>query len=223
VCGMHTISTTQLADMAEDTLAYYVKEAQAIVAAEKAAEERRLAAIQAQQEAAAKLEADRKALEAQKAEFARQQAEQNIAMEKMRAELEAMKAQLNPKVEPATVEAVTAQPNTTVEVKTGGPGHNAGIPEGLKAYVTERPAPTPLSVIGDAIATKVDADMTAAIKAPAHMETADQVDKAIAESGQTADYVAGFEDCKLKVLAIFADPTPRKRGEFVEAIKLIKP
>ncbi len=37
------------------------------------------------------------------------------------------------------------------------------------------------------------------------------------------DYAQGFEDCRAQVLALLADPTPRKRSEFIELISNFKP
>lgn len=211
ICGIHTISTTQLVDMDEDKLAYYVKEAQSIIAAEKAAEERRIAAVKAQQEAAQKLEADRKALEAERAAFAKQQAEQMAAMEIMRQEMEAMRAQLLPKVEtikeaeaPAGTIAV-ATPNVFDKAVEKMNAPASSVPAGLKAFVTEHPAPTP------------------EVSAPSHLDNADAIDEAIADSGHSVEYIDGFEHCREAVLAIFAETTPRKRCDFVEAIKLVRP
>lgn len=215
VCGMHTISTTQLVDMDEERLAYYVKEGQAIIAAEKAAEQRRLAEIEAQKAAAAALEADRKAFEAQKAEFARQQAEQLAAMEKMRQEMEAKLAALQPKPEPVVV---TEQ---TIKTESGHEAKVVALPvSGITVHPEKQNVIDGTKLVTPTVEEYGNAPLAGA---PSHMETADQVDEAIANSGRSFEYIEGFEDCKQAVLAIFADPTPRKRGEFVEAIKLVKP
>lgn len=39
----------------------------------------------------------------------------------------------------------------------------------------------------------------------------------------TFDYSEGFEDCRAQVIALFQDPTPRKRAEFIEAFRNLKP
>lgn len=200
VCGMHTISATQLVDMEEDRVAYYVKEGQAIIAAEKAAEERRLAAIKAQQEAAQKLEAERKAFEQQKAEFARQQAESLAAMEKMRQDMEAKLAALNPPAIP--------------------------VQEPAKVVEATAPAQPPIAPLETPVATNIDLSENdrALLDAmhPAHLDTADLVDETIANSGHSLEYIDGFEHCRQAVLDIMADKEPRTRTFFIEAIKNIK-
>lgn len=213
VCGMHTISTTQLVDMEEDRVDYYVKEAQAIIAAEKAAEERRQAEIKAQAEAAQKLEAEKQALRKERLE--------------MRAEkLELIgityaNRQFVGKGQNLIATATVADMDATT--------FNTWFAQ-MKEFMAEQPAapvePAKVEAPQTTIAPPAWTDkptMSAPPAAPSHLETADLIDEAIAESGKSLEYIDGFEHCRQAVLDLFADGTPRKRAEFINDIKNLKP
>lgn len=176
VCGMHMVPAAHVAEMEDERLAYYVQEAGLILAAEKAAEERRAAELAAQQEEAKRLAAEREAIAQERAE-----------LEKLRAEMAALKA---PKVE------APAEP--------------------IGKTVSFVPAP---GEPGEPILQNVKAvEMVAVEPAPVEQPFLPE-----SGPGHSVEYLDGFEHCREAVLAIFADPTPRKRGEFVEAIKLVRP
>lgn len=175
VCGMHMVPAAHVAEMEDERLAYYVQEAGHILAAEKAAEERRAAELAAQQEEAQRLAAER-------AELAKERAE----LEKLRAEMAALKA---PKVEENL--DIQRQPIGKTVSFLPAPGE-PGEPILQNVEVIEPQQEEPF------------------LPEPV-------------QAGHSVEYIDGFEHCREAVLAIFADPTPRKRGEFVEAIKLIRP
>lgn len=196
VCGIHMIPVDKIAEIDEDRLAYFTGEARMIVAAEQAAEQRRRNEIAQQQ-------AEAEALRQERAELAREREE----LAKLKAELEALK---NP--------PKTAAPVSVASTKIPGSGPKPIDPENI---------PAPVSASGKVWGAPESApeatDVTTAINTVEHVLERDLIDQAIAETGHSMEYIDGFEHCRQAVLDIFADPAPRKRGEFVEAIKQIKP
>lgn len=201
VCGVHSISTTQLVDMTDDRLEYYIKEATTIVAMEKAAEERR------KQEAIA-AEAAQKAIEAERQALAKERQE----LAALKAEMEVLKASLQTK------------PTDAEEAERA---RQKAIVDDFKAKQTPPVTEGGGFVPADGPMWKKHNDDVAAMTAKTHNDSAPNFfeDDTITSAVQphTPEYIDGFEHCREAVLAIFADPTPRKRGEFVEAIKLVRP
>ncbi len=225
VCGMHTITADSLADMDDDRLQYYLKEGASIVAAEKAAEARRQAEIKAQQEAAQALEAERKALAAQKAEFERLKAEQEAKFEQMRKDMEAKLAAFNAAQNPPVVEEVKKE-ETPTPVSASGRKWNEPQPPAMPPKMTQEEyatftKPTPGITVHPEKQNVIDGPKVIS-DVPAHMETADQVDAAISESGHTIEYIDGFEHCRAAALEIINNPDIKKRSEFIELIKNLK-
>ena len=194
MCGVHIIPAGAIAGMEDGQIEYYRQEAEKIKAQELAAEKRRLDQL-------AEIEKKQKEADDAAAELERKKKE----FEKEKAEFEEfkrLKAQ------------AAAKPTNGLPAMRNPPPPPAQEPPAAKPEpATETPAPTPM----DALNAQFSEDQSTP-----GTEVQDWLPDSTTAT-HSAEYLDGFEHCRSAVLAIFADPTPRTRSQFVEAINNVKP
>lgn len=210
-CGVHIVPAGSIAGMEDAQIEYYVSEGAKIAEMEAAAEKRRQdeqAALDKQQ---ADIAAAQAALDKQQAAIQKMLDEAN----KAKADAEAAMAAAKAAAQPVSPAPVVPEPTITVDADASDtPPSAVDALNAMAAFPTrdELPLPSERRVYRN-FEPKAPEQPTA----PAPDPTPSPV------ATHSPEYLDGFEHCRALILEVFADPTPRNRAGFVEAIKNVQP